>query len=229
MMHDLGSLGGTLGFTNWMNNHGQVVGIASLAGDNSFHPFLWDGHRLIDLGTLGGDFGFATWVNDSGTVVGQADLPGGQASHGFLWSHGAMQDLPPTAGDLCSVANAINARGQAVGAEGPCFGENQNAMLWENGASLDLNSLIAPSALHLTEAFFIAANGEIACLGTVPTGDMHVAVLTPAAAGASGRLARASSTTATTESVLAQATPNPFERAATGWERLALIAKRRLR
>jgi probable HAF family extracellular repeat protein len=231
VMHDLGSLGGTLGFTMWMNNHGQVVGGASLAGDNAFHPFLWDGHRLIDLGTLGGDFGFAAWVNDSGTVVGQADLPGGQASHGFVWSHGAMRDLPPTADDLCSVANAINARGQAVGAEGVCFGENQNAMLWENGSNLDLNTLVGPSALHLTEAFFIAANGEIACLGTLPNGDIHVAVLTPAAAGAGGRLARASSAdaAATTQSTFAQATPNPFERATKGWERLALIDKMRLR
>jgi hypothetical protein len=54
-------------------------------------------------------------------------------------------------------------------------------MLWENGSSFDLNSLIAPSPLHLNEAFFISASGEIACLGTLPNGDQRVAVLTPIA------------------------------------------------
>jgi hypothetical protein len=104
-------------------------------------------------------------------------------------------------------------------------------MLWANGSSLDLNTLVAPNQLHLTEAFFIAANGEIACLGTLPNGDFHVAVLIPVAAGAGGPLARASSThaTPTTESVPVQANPNPFESAATGWERLALITEMRLR
>jgi probable HAF family extracellular repeat protein len=231
VMHDLGGLGGVFGMTMWMNDHGQVVGGSDLLGDQIVHPFLWNGRRLVDLGSLGGSFGVANWVNDAGSVVGFGFLLGDQAYHAFLWRHGVMQDLPPTDADLCGVANAINARGQVVGAEGPCFGENQNAMLWENGSSLDLNTLIAPNQLHVTEAFFIAANGEIACLGTLPNGDSHVAVLTPVAAGAGGQVARASSThaTATTESVPVQASPNPFEPAATGWERLALIAKMRPR
>jgi probable HAF family extracellular repeat protein len=231
VMHDLGGLGGVFGMTSWMNNHGQVVGGSDLAGDQTVHPFMWNGHQLIDLGTLGGDFGVANWVNNAGSVVGLAELPGNQAYHAFLWRQGVMRDLPPTSADLCGAANAINARGQVVGAEGPCFGENQNAMLWENGSSLDLNSLIAPNQLHLTEAFFIAANGAIACLGTLPNGDSHVAVLTPVAAGTGGPVARASSrhATATTDSAPLQASPNPFESAATGWERLALIANMRLR
>jgi probable HAF family extracellular repeat protein len=193
VMHDLGSLGGTLGVTNWMNNHGQVVGQATPAGDNFFHPFLSDGHRLIDLGTLGGDFGSALWVNNRGAVVGQAALPGDQTAHGFLWSHGTMQDLPPIGGDLCSQANVINARGQVVGADSDCGNQNLNAVLWQNGSSFDLNTLLAPIALHLTEAFFISPSGEIACLGTLPNGDSRVAILTPIA-GADGRFAPTSAT-----------------------------------
>jgi probable HAF family extracellular repeat protein len=231
VMHDLGGLGGVVGMATWMNNHGQVVGGSDLAGDQAVHPFLWNGHRLVDLGTLGGDFAVATWVNDPGSVVGFSAVPGNQAYHAFLWKHGIMQDLPPTDADLCSGASAINARGQVVGAEGPCFGESQNAMLWENGSGLDLNTLIAPSPLHLTEALFIAANGEIASGGILPNGEVRLALLTPTAASAGGRFARASRTNATaaTESTLAQTTPNPFAPAATGWRRLALIAKMRLR
>jgi len=42
VMTDLGTLGGTLGFTNWMNSRGQVVGGSDLRGDHTFHPFLWN-------------------------------------------------------------------------------------------------------------------------------------------------------------------------------------------
>jgi probable HAF family extracellular repeat protein len=53
-MTDLGTLGGTVGTANWMNNRGQVVGTSNLAGDATHHGFLWDEGKLIDLGTLGG-------------------------------------------------------------------------------------------------------------------------------------------------------------------------------
>ena len=59
-------------------------------------------------------------------------------------------------------------------------GDNVNAMLWQNGHAYNLNSLIAPTRLHLNEAFFISARGQIACLGTLPSGDDRVALVTPA-------------------------------------------------
>ena len=36
-MVDMGTLGGTLGFPNWLNNKGQVVGQSNLAGDTKYH------------------------------------------------------------------------------------------------------------------------------------------------------------------------------------------------
>jgi len=65
-MTDLGSLGGT--FTGpfgpdrsegslAVNDRGQVIGISTLAGDQTYHPFLWDNGTMRDLGTLGGDNG----------------------------------------------------------------------------------------------------------------------------------------------------------------------------
>jgi probable HAF family extracellular repeat protein len=51
-MADLGTLGGTLGYPNTLNNRGQVVGQSNLAGDGVSHPFLWDEREgLKDLGT----------------------------------------------------------------------------------------------------------------------------------------------------------------------------------
>src|SRR6516225_6598824 len=54
-MIDLGTLGGTIGIPNAMNNQGQVVGLSNLAGDQSFHPFRWTkAEGMTDLGTFGG-------------------------------------------------------------------------------------------------------------------------------------------------------------------------------
>ena len=75
-MRDLGSLGGTCGFPNYLNNRGQVVGQMNLAGDQAFHGFLWDEGLLQDLGTLGGDTSYASWISEDGEAVGRADLPG---------------------------------------------------------------------------------------------------------------------------------------------------------
>ena len=105
-----------------------------------------------------------------------------------------MRDLPPTGGDPCAKALVINARGQVVGADTNCAGQNLNAMLWENGSAFNLNSMVGTTELHLSEAFFISARGEIGCLGTLPNGDTRVAVLIPVAPGARGADARASGT-----------------------------------
>jgi probable HAF family extracellular repeat protein len=179
-MRDLGSFGGTFGQSMWMNNHGEVVGFSAISGNRGVHPFLWNGKRLIDLGTLGGPSAVASWVNSNGAVVGGSNIRGNRVIHGFLWEHGTMLNLPPAPGETCSQANSINARGQAVGADFNCGGDNINAMLWQNGHAYNLNNLIAPTRLHLNEAFFISARGQIACLGTLPNGDQRVALVTPA-------------------------------------------------
>jgi probable HAF family extracellular repeat protein len=94
-MMDIGTLGGTCGVPNALNNRGQVAGESYLSGNLTVHAFLWDegGHpQLIDLGTLGGDNAAALWLNDAGEVIGYADLspnPAGCTSltcqhHAFL-------------------------------------------------------------------------------------------------------------------------------------------------
>ena len=186
VMTDLGTLGGTLGFTNWMNSRGQVVGGSDLRGDHTFHPFLWNGRRLVDLGTLGGDNAQASWVSDPGAVAGFSEVPGRPGVyHGFLWKNGTMRDLRPTGGAPCSSASVVNARGQAVGNDTDCQGGNSlAAVLWEHGAGYDLNRLIGRFPVHLAEAFYINGRGEIACLGTLPNGNLRVALLVPAALAA---------------------------------------------
>jgi probable HAF family extracellular repeat protein len=54
-MTDIGTLGGTLGLPNFLNDRGQVVGTSNLSGDLFSHGFLWDQGVITDLGTLGGN------------------------------------------------------------------------------------------------------------------------------------------------------------------------------
>jgi probable HAF family extracellular repeat protein len=176
-MQDLGTLGGTVGFANWMNDRGEVVGQSNLTGDQTTHPFLWNGKGMIDLGTLGGDNGNATWVSNSGAVAGIADLPGSTTHHAFLWKNGVKTDLGVLPGCQTSGGSAVNDRDQVVGGS-RCPG-SINAFLWDHGQMKDLNSLVAPSDLHLQFAEYIDNQGDIVGTGFLPNGDQHVYLLIP--------------------------------------------------
>jgi probable HAF family extracellular repeat protein len=176
-MQDLGTLGGTFGNPTAFNNRGQVVGVSNLAGDLTFHPFLWTKQRgMQDLGTLGGDSGETEWINDSGDIVGKADLPGltPQNHDAVLWRHAATIDLGTLPGDACSLAYYVNSSGQVVGTSESrdlCLvPTGQHAFLWEDGGPMvDLNTLIDPgSSLQLTFAFAINGGGEINGIGVPP-------------------------------------------------------------
>jgi uncharacterized membrane protein len=87
-----------------------------------------------------------------------------------------MTDLDGAASSQCHVANSVNARDQVVG--GSC-GPNADGWLWEGGTLSDLNTLVAPSAMQLTEAHYINDRGEIAVTGVLPSGDQRVVLLVP--------------------------------------------------
>jgi probable HAF family extracellular repeat protein len=185
-MRDLGTLGGTIAqAVNALNEHGQVAGSTTMPGDQTHHPFLWDGKRLIDLGTFGGDNGEAAWLNEAGDVVGLAQKPiscsNGNGGDAFLWSKGVLHDLGTSAGFQNSEADFINAKRQVVGYSFSCdFTITPDAFLWENDSIVDLNTLIPSSSkFYLWAAEFISDRGEIAALGLESGGDSHVLLLIP--------------------------------------------------
>jgi probable HAF family extracellular repeat protein len=106
-MVDLGTLGGKFSEATAINNAGQVVGSATLAGDRSQHAFLYQDGTMIDLGTLGQEGGEgsyysrATDLNELGQVVGhssrdidpEATFIPGSAYAAFLFDDGELLDL----------------------------------------------------------------------------------------------------------------------------------------
>lgn len=178
-MIDLGTLGGTFGFGNAVNNRGQAVGFSDVAGDLTNHPFFWDRGVLTDIGTLGGNNGSANWINDAGQVVGTAELPD-STHHAFVWRKGTMTDLGTIGSDPCSNGFHINASEQAIGTSTDCHGTILHIFLWENGSMIDLSAQVLPgSGFTFVEPVVINDSGEIVGNGGLPNGDTHAVVLKP--------------------------------------------------
>jgi probable HAF family extracellular repeat protein len=177
-MVDVGNLGGTFAYANWMNDRGQIVGLSTLAGDQVSHPFFWDKGKLTDIGTFGGTQGEAKLVNNAGEVIGDANFAGDQLHDGFFWSKGKLTDI----GNLgrTSRAYGINSSGQVVGASTITPG-TVHAFLWEkNKGMVDLNNFIPPgSGLYLLEADYINDRGQISGNAILDDGHERAYLLTP--------------------------------------------------
>ncbi|HWY55719.1 MAG TPA: hypothetical protein VNZ03_14725, partial [Terriglobales bacterium] len=185
-MWDVGSLGGTCGIANGLNNRGQVIGVSYLAGNIFQHGFRWDKKAgLQDLRTLGGNYSGTYGISNAGDALGWANLTGDQVFHAVIWKKGKTKptDLGVVTGYRNSIAQAIDSSGQIIG----CL-SNTNvcdshaaAFLWENGNMVDLNTLVPPHpGVQLTGGDeYINEQGEILTSGTLSDGDNHAFLLIP--------------------------------------------------
>jgi probable HAF family extracellular repeat protein len=213
-MIDLGTLGGTFGVANGLNNRGQVVGFSDLADDLANHAFIWERGVLSDIGTLGGDNSTANWINDAGQVAGISDLADG-THHAFIWKNGNITDLGTVGGDPCSNTEYINEKGQAIGTSTDCHGTILHIFLWENGSIIDLSSQVLPgSGFVLLEPVVINEAGEIVANGILSNGDNRAVLLKPCSNDCNALVAPSSLNSASATSQLAVRTRTAlFEKA----------------
>jgi probable HAF family extracellular repeat protein len=170
VMTNLGGFGGTFGTAQCANNGGQVIGQSNLAGDTEQHAFLWQDGNMHDLGTLGGTFSLASWLTRSGVILGGATTANDEFFHAAIWNKRAVKDLGTLPGYDCSFATGRNSRGQIIGQSFDCVTALQHATLWEDGVTIDLNTLVSSdSNLVLVEGVNINDRGVILGIG-VPFG-----------------------------------------------------------
>jgi probable HAF family extracellular repeat protein len=204
---DLSNLGGTvntaiLGRGNialGINNHSQVVGTSSLAGNKANHAFLWTKQTgMQDLGVLPGDVNSAaTSINDRAQVVGQSYGDGGPMMgnpRAFLWENGVMTDLntlvPANSPLYLLIGFSINSRGEIAG-----FGVTNNGQIHAylaspnylssapvaNGATIaavtPVNLTTNQSTVVLDASGSTSASGDLQYQFTVVSGGLKPALL----------------------------------------------------
>jgi probable HAF family extracellular repeat protein len=139
---DLGAFGGLHSYTFDMNASGVVVGWATTdpVGDPA-HAFRWENGVLSDLGTLPGFTGSsATAINDRGQIAGESMRSNTNPSKvAFLWENGVMTPLPAL-GTSTSSATAINSSGVIAGQSRLGLLGPDRAVIWRNGAIVDLGA-----------------------------------------------------------------------------------------
>jgi probable HAF family extracellular repeat protein len=110
VLHDLGTLGGTISIANAISDDGVVVGASATAPNDFQHAFMWTRHAgMVDLGTLGGFTSVAQGVNDNGVIVGTSQTSPSGENHAFIWTrHTGMVDIGKAG--LASFGEKINGR-----------------------------------------------------------------------------------------------------------------------
>ena len=180
-MRDIGGLGGTCTLASDLNNQGQIVGVSSLAGDTTIHPFVWNAATgvtdLLDPSDSRG--GIATGENARGDVAGW--VCDSVTCYAMLWekSGGHWQKTKLSTISQLAFAISINSSEQVVG--NMFLPTAEDAFLSEDGGPIvDLNTLILPgSGLQMFEGHQINDRGEIAIGALDANGNNHSVLLIP--------------------------------------------------
>ncbi len=176
-IHALPTLGADPdGAATGVNDSGAVVGISGICDQavgrfTARHAVIWENNTVREIPTFGGvSWNTPTAVNNRGEVVGFANVPGPDDTAGklrpvaFFWSRaGGLHKIAPLPGDVYSLAEGLNDRGDIVGVSYSAGFASARAFLYHNGRTIDLNSVIPKtSGLSLLAANDINSRGYIA-------------------------------------------------------------------
>jgi probable HAF family extracellular repeat protein len=145
---------------------------------------FWSNGTLTQLPTLGGGNAIGFNLNSRGQMVGVSETvtrdANCKAPQAFnmapaMWSGNGIQALPLLPGDTSGFALVINDKGEAVGGTGSCGDivasatgllASARAVLWRNGAAIDLGSLFgAPGSVA------VSINNRTEIIGGSPAPD----------------------------------------------------------
>jgi probable HAF family extracellular repeat protein len=95
ILKDLGTLGGDFSIANWINEEGEIAGVASTPGEQTVHGTLWKNGVITDLGTLPGDCASQAFaINSKGQIVGQSFPCDSSPPRAAVWERdGTVHDL----------------------------------------------------------------------------------------------------------------------------------------
>jgi probable HAF family extracellular repeat protein len=167
-----------------INDRGQAVGYSGTCTAANY-AVVWENGTATQLLDLGDPGGIAYAINSHNQVVGQAVNSDGTPL-ATLWQNNtvaALGGLPP--GDVASFATSINNRGQAVGSSFDSKGNWSHGLLWQNGKTIDLNTVFpASSNLFVVSASNINESGQIAGMAVELSGSqtriiVHAFLATP--------------------------------------------------
>ena len=172
---NLGTLGGSQSFANFINNSGQISGDSLMSGDSSQLAFFQGSSTssMVPL-TLGGSSSTSTGIDGYGDVIGYSTITTGSGSlqHGFVYfeESGMITDVG-TLNDYHgnSDVEGINSSGQVVGYSFVALGQKHAytaTMVGSSWVMTDLGTLEGTAGNSVADA--INTQGWI--VGTASTG-----------------------------------------------------------
>lgn len=132
---DLGSLGGSTGVAEDINDNGVIVGFSE-DEQSTDRPFIWKNGVMSALSGIVSGYAYA--INDHDQVVGVYRDQSGY--NGFLWDNGTVTPISRPLNSTSITPRAINNLGQVVG-DVNMGTLGYQAFFWENGFTTLLPSL----------------------------------------------------------------------------------------
>jgi len=153
-----------------INSQGDAVGYSGTCGGSANHAVVWEYGNptpLPDLGIPGSNEAYG--INDQGQIVGT--VTNSTFFYAALWQGQKLTVLKALPGDILALGEAINNQGQVVGSALDSKFEWSHALLWENGKTININTLFpASSNLYATMANQINDKGQISGMAVVRSG-----------------------------------------------------------